>query len=78
MEMLCQLSYLSKKRPDVLNGSLERAMGIEPTHPAWKAGVLPLNYARQYTAPANPKKEGFTGHIVPQSGPDAQHFIGPI
>jgi hypothetical protein len=25
---------------------LERAMGIEPTYPAWKAGVLPLNYAR--------------------------------
>ena len=21
-------------------------MGIEPTRPAWKAGVLPLNYAR--------------------------------
>ena len=23
-------------------------MGIEPTYPAWKAGVLPLNYARKY------------------------------
>ncbi len=22
-------------------------MGIEPTWPAWKAGVLPLNYARK-------------------------------
>ena len=22
----------------------ERVMGIEPTYPAWKAGVLPLNY----------------------------------
>ena len=22
-------------------------MGIEPTWPAWKAGVLPLNYTRQ-------------------------------
>lgn len=21
-------------------------MGIEPTQPAWKAGILPLNYAR--------------------------------
>ena len=21
-------------------------MGIEPTYPAWKAGVLPLNYTR--------------------------------
>ena len=28
-------------------------MGIEPTHPAWKAGVLPLNYTR----------------VMPQKGP---------
>ena len=26
--------------------ALERVMGIEPTRPAWKAGVLPLNYTR--------------------------------
>ena len=26
----------------------ERVMGIEPTYPAWKAGVLPLNYTRSY------------------------------
>ena len=26
----------------------ERVMGIEPTYPAWKAGVLPLNYTRRY------------------------------
>ena len=25
---------------------MERVMGIEPTRPAWKAGVLPLNYAQ--------------------------------
>ena len=25
---------------------MERVMGIEPTWPAWKAGVLPLNYTR--------------------------------
>ena len=25
---------------------MERVMGIEPTRPAWKAGVLPLNYTR--------------------------------
>ena len=23
-------------------------MGIEPTRPAWKAGILPLNYTRMY------------------------------
>ena len=28
---------------------VERAMGIEPTLPAWKAGVLPLNHAREST-----------------------------
>ena len=27
----------------------KRVMGIEPTYPAWKAGVLPLNYTRIYT-----------------------------
>ncbi len=26
--------------------TLKRVMGIEPTCPAWKAGVLPLNYTR--------------------------------
>ena len=25
---------------------MERVMGIGPTQPAWKAGVLPLNYTR--------------------------------
>ncbi len=29
------------------SADLERAMGIEPTLPAWEAGVLPLNYARK-------------------------------
>jgi hypothetical protein len=29
------------------NSRMERADGIEPTRPAWKAGVLPLNYARE-------------------------------
>jgi hypothetical protein len=28
---------------------MERAMGIEPTLSAWKAEVLPLNYARSQT-----------------------------
>ena len=27
--------------------TLERVMGIEPTYPAWKAGILPLNYTRR-------------------------------
>ena len=29
---------------------LERVMGIEPTRPAWKAGILPLNYTRKWKA----------------------------
>lgn len=29
------------------DGQMVRAVGIEPTTPAWKAGVLPLNYARR-------------------------------
>ena len=27
--------------------SMERVTGIEPAYPAWKAGVLPLNYTRK-------------------------------
>ena len=30
---------------------LKRVMGIEPTCPAWKAGVLPLNYTRERLSP---------------------------
>ena len=26
----------------------KRVAGIEPAYPAWKAGVLPLNYTRNY------------------------------
>ena len=36
-----QLSYRRTVPQD-----MERVMGIEPTRPAWKAGVLPLNYTR--------------------------------
>ena len=37
-------------------------MGIEPTRPAWKAGVLPLNYTRiyhKYSMVANLKLQPF-------------------
>ena len=45
-----ELQTLMKLSP--VYGSLQhdavrkRVMGIEPTYPAWKAGVLPLNYTR--------------------------------
>ena len=31
---------------------VERVMGIGPTRPAWKAGILPLNYTRIYRTSA--------------------------
>ena len=30
--------------------TMERIMGIEPTYPAWEAGVLPMNYIRNTCA----------------------------
>ena len=30
-----------------IRAAKKRVMGIEPTYPAWKAGVLPLNYTRR-------------------------------
>ena len=33
-------------------------MGIEPTYPAWKAGVLPLNYTRM--CPVSESNQGHT------------------
>ena len=40
-----QLSYEHIVRICTL-ANVKRVMGIEPTYPAWKAGVLPLNYTR--------------------------------
>ena len=41
---------LSIKKPTTRAGFLmERVAGIEPAHPAWKAGVLPLYYTRELT-----------------------------
>ena len=39
------LAHINPRQP-LLFMALERVMGIEPTYPAWKAGVLPLNYTR--------------------------------
>ena len=47
-------------------------MGIEPTYPAWKAGVLPLNYTRiiifYYEA------EAFRKCLVPESNQRHKDF----
>ena len=37
---------LQVQKVNVLQKVLERVMGIGPTLPAWKAGILPLNYTR--------------------------------
>ena len=39
-------THLSSFRGISLFRLRKRVMGIEPTYPAWKAGVLPLNYTR--------------------------------
>ena len=47
-ELKAQAYKLYKWRTKMRH-SLERVMGIEPTRPAWKAGILPLNYTRIFT-----------------------------
>ena len=44
LEGSCSI-HLSYKRM-LRSKKMERVMGIEPTRPAWKAGILPLNYTR--------------------------------
>ena len=44
LEGSCSI-HLSYKRM-IRKQKMERVMGIEPTRPAWKAGILPLNYTR--------------------------------
>ena len=41
-----ELSPQAEAGPADFASTLERVMGIEPTRPAWKAGILPLNYTR--------------------------------
>ena len=45
---IVQADQKNKETPDFKGflKKIERVMGIEPTYPAWKAGVLPLNYTR--------------------------------
>ena len=39
---------------DAVDRIVERVMGIGPTRPAWKAGILPLNYTRIHrTSPSH-------------------------
>ena len=40
------IDIFDKPMPELIPQNLEREKGIEPSLPAWKAGVLPLNYSR--------------------------------
>ena len=42
--MDCQVDHIVPSKQRQIK--MVRALGIEPRTPAWKAGVLPLNYAR--------------------------------
>jgi hypothetical protein len=42
-----QLSYRRQLFVCKTDKKMERVMGIGPTRPAWKAGILPLNYTRK-------------------------------
>ena len=45
-ELQTHINIPFSKAPHVYSTG-KRVMGIEPTYPAWKAGVLPLNYTRR-------------------------------
>ena len=61
-----QRSGLNLGRKRELPLTLERVMGIEPTYPAWKAGVLPLNYTRTSSP--------FSHEIIPYEVPECQQL----
>ena len=47
--IICNKKKKNKKEVNTsAENQLERMMGIEPTYPAWAAGVLPLNYTRMF------------------------------
>ena len=59
-----------------LQWQFERVIGIEPTSPAWKAGVLPLNYTRGWWG----KKDSNLRRHTPadlQSAPFGRSGISP-
>lgn len=62
LEGSCSI-HLSYKRK-LQHPLLERVMGIEPTRPAWKAGILPLNYTRRCN-----------GHYYSQTGANCQGIL---
>ena len=49
-------------------------MGIEPTYPAWKAGVLPMNYTRTCDFKSIAKTKWFVNTFLEKSA-DKPHFF---
>ena len=62
--------------------SHKRVMGIEPTYPAWKAGVLPLNYTRRYLIVksdrrgSNPRSRPWQGRALPTTPLSHKRVMG--
>ena len=46
-ELQTRINFIPVYRLLTDHSARKRVMGIEPTYPAWKAGVLPLNYTRE-------------------------------
>ena len=46
LEGRCSIQLSYRRIGRLLRRIVERVMGIGPTRPAWKAGILPLNYTR--------------------------------
>ena len=49
-ELQAHMQRLFTQSIALLVAKMERVMGIGPTQPAWKAGILPLNYTRIVSA----------------------------
>ncbi len=53
---------------------MERVMGIEPTQPAWKAGILPLNYTRRLSV-AEKAEFSATNDIIASKDANVKSFL---
>lgn len=74
---------LALARPTILNAEtgpriwrLERLVGIEPTTPAWKAEVLPLNYSRDFLGAACLGPAGVQAFVHDPSGRSSPIRLG--
>ncbi len=53
---------------ELVTQKMERVKGIEPSQPAWKAGILPLNYTRwSGRRDSNSRRSPWQGDALPLS-----------